>query len=79
MVLTTHRHPIGPLEDGNIIDVGGTKGLNHLSSLHLPQTMDLKAIRAHYQQLPQCHLGLTGQTEPEVPDEADGIEMREPT
>ena len=52
VVPTTHCHPVGPLEAGNIIGIGGTKGLNHLSSLHLPQTMDSKAIGVHYQWLP---------------------------
>ena len=37
-VPTTHHHPIGPLEAGNMLGIRETKGLNHLSSLHLPQT-----------------------------------------
>ena len=39
VVLTTHHHPMGPLEARNIIGTGETKGLNHLGSLHLPQAM----------------------------------------
>ena len=77
VVLTVHHHLIGPPEAENVIDVGKTKDLHHLSSLCLPQTMDLRATRIHYQQLPQCHLGLTGQMDLDIPDEVDGIKMKE--
>ena len=78
VVLTTHCHLIGPLEAGDIIGIRGTKGLNHLGSLYLPQTVDSKVIRVHYQWLPQCRLGLTGQMDADIPDKVGSIEMREP-
>ena len=77
VVLTTHHHPIGPPEAKNVIGIGETKGLNHLGSLHLPQTMGSRATGVHYQWLPQCHLGLTSQTDPDIPDEVDGIKRKE--
>ena len=40
--------PICCLEAGNVIGVRETRGLHHLSSLHLPQTMGLRVIGAHY-------------------------------
>ena len=43
-----HCHPIGPLEAGNIIGIRETKGLNHLGSLHLPQTVGLRATGVCY-------------------------------
>ena len=70
-------HLISPQEAENVIDVRETKGLNHLSSSHLPWTMGLRATGVHYQWLPQCHLGLTGQTDPDVPEEVDGIKRKE--
>ena len=72
-------HPVSPQEAKNVIDIRETKGLNHLSSLHLPWTMDSRVTGVHYQQLPQCHLGLTGQTDPNIPEEVDGIERKELT
>ena len=66
VVLINNYHPIGPQEAKNVIDVRETKGLNHLSSLHLPKTVGLRVTRVHYQQLPPCHLGLTGQTDPDI-------------
>ena len=54
-----------------------SQGLHHLGSPHLPQTMGLRATGVHYQQLPQCHLGLTGQTDPNIPEEVDGIKRME--
>ena len=36
--------PINPSEAGNIIGNGKTKGLNHFSSLCLPQTKDMRVI-----------------------------------
>ena len=77
VVLTINHHPIGPQEAENVIDVRETKGLNHLSSPHLPQTVGLRATRVCYQWLPWCHLGLTGQTDPDIPDEVDGIKRKE--
>ena len=79
VVLTKHHHPIGPPEAENVIGIGGTKGLNHLSSLHLPQTMGSRATGVHYQWLPWCCPGLTHQTDQDVPDKVDNIERKEPT
>ena len=79
VVLIIHCNLVGPPEAENVIDVRETKGLHHLSSLHLPQTMGLRAIGVHYWQLPQCHPGLTGQTDPDIPDKVDGTKMRELT
>ena len=39
---------------------------------HLPQIMGLRATGVHYQQLPQCCLGLTGQMDPNVLDKGGG-------
>ena len=47
-VLTTQHCPIGPLEAGSVIGMGETKGLNYLGSLHLPQTVGLRAKGVHY-------------------------------
>ena len=44
-------NPIGPQEAENIIDIRETKGLNHLSSIHLPQTIGLRVTRVCYQRL----------------------------
>ena len=74
---TTHHHPIGPLEAKNVTGIRGTKGLNHLGSLHLPQTMVLKVTGVHYQQRLQCHPGLTSQTGQDIPDEVGNIEIKE--
>ena len=71
-VLTTHHHPISPQGAGSIIGIGETRGLNHLSSLHLPQTMVSRVIAVHYQQHPQCHPDLTSQMD-------QGIQMRQMT
>ena len=72
-------HLIGPQEAKNVIDVRETKGLNHLGYPHLPQAVGLRATEVHYQWLPQCHLGLTGQTDPDVPNEVDGTKRKEST
>ena len=79
VVLIIHCYLIGSPEAKNIIDIGETKGLHHLGCLHLPQTMGLRATRVCYLQLPRCYLGLTSQMDPDIPDEADGIEMKELT
>ena len=67
VVLIINHHPFGPQEAKNVIHIGETKGLNHLGSLHLPWTMGLRVTGVHYWQLPQCHLGLTGQMDPNIP------------
>ena len=76
VVLTIHHHPIGPPEAGNVIGIGETKGLNHLTSLHLPLTVGLRVTGVCYQQHPQCHPDLTGQMDQGVPDEVDNIERK---
>ena len=72
-------HHVSPQEAENAIDIGETKGLHHLSSPHLPQIMGLRVTGVHYQWLPQCCLGLTGQTDPNIPDKGDGTERMELT
>ena len=74
-----NHHIVGSQEAKNVIDIGETKGLYHLSSPHLPWTIGLRVTRVHYQQLPQCCLGLTGQTDPDIPEEVDSIERMELT
>ena len=69
-----NHHLINPREAENIIDVGETKGLHHLNSPHLPQTVGSRVTRVCYQCLPWCCLGLTGQMDPNIPEEVDGIE-----
>ena len=76
-VLTVNHHPISPQEAENVLDVLETKGLHHIGSPHLPQTMGSRVTGVHYQWLPHCHLGLTGQMDPDVPDKVDGIERKE--
>ena len=76
VVLTTHHHPVGPPEAGNIIGDRETKGLNHLGSLHLPPTVGSRVTGVCYQQCPRCHPDLTSQTDQDVPDEVDGIEKK---
>ena len=44
---------------------------------HLSQTMGMRATRVHYQWLPQCCLGLTGQVDLDIPGEVDSIERKE--
>ena len=61
---------------GSIIGIRETKGLNHLGSLHLPQTMVLRAIGVHYQQCLWCHPDLTSQTDQGIPDEVDNAEKK---
>ena len=75
-VPTTQCHPVGPLEARSVIGIGGTKGLNHLSSLHLPQIVDLRVTGVHYRQCPQCHPDPTGQMDQDIPDEVDNIERK---
>ena len=53
VVLIINHHPVGPQEAKNIIDIGETKGLSHLSSPHLPQTVGLRVTGVGYQWLSQ--------------------------
>ena len=77
VVLIVNYHLIGPREANDAIDVGETKGLHHLGSPHLLWTMGLRATGVHYQWLPRCHLGLTGQMDPDIPEETDDTERME--
>ena len=79
VVLIINHHLIGSQEAKNAMDIRETKGLHHLGSPHLPQTVGLRATRVHYQWLPQCCLGLTGQTDPNIPEEVDDTERMELT
>ena len=76
---TVKHHQVSPREAKTAIDIGGTKGPHCLGSHHLPQIMGFRVTGAHYQQLPQCHPGLIGQTDPGIPDEGDGTERTELT
>ena len=60
-----------------MIDIGETKGLCQLGSPHLPWIMGSRVTGVHYLQLPQCHLGLTGQTDPDILDKGDGTKRME--
>ena len=66
-----------PSRAENIIGIIKIKGLNCLSSLHLPQTMGSRATRVCYWWLPQYCLGLTSQTDPDILDGVDGIKRKE--
>ena len=79
VVLTTHCHLTCLLGARNVTGIGETRGLNHLSFLHLPQTVGLRATKVPYQQPPLCHPGLTGQTDQDIPDEADDIKKMDLT
>ena len=75
-VLTIHSHLTSPPEAKNIIGDGVTRGLNHLGSLNLPQTMVLRAIGVNYQLHLQCHPDLTSQMDQGIPDEVDDTERK---
>ena len=68
VALTINHHHIGPQGAKNAIDVGETKGLHGLCSPHLPWIVGLRVTGVPYHQLPRCHLGLTGQTDPGIPN-----------
>ena len=76
LVLTICHHPISPQGARSVKDIGETKGLNHLSSLHLLQTLVSRAILVHYQQCLQCHPDLTSQMDQVIPDEVDNTEKK---
>ena len=48
VVLTTHCHPTSLLGARNTTGIRETKGLNHLGSLHLLQTMGLRVTKVCY-------------------------------
>ena len=72
-------HHVGPWGTKTTIDIGGTKGLCHLSSCHLPWTEGLRVTGVHYWWLHPCHPGLIDQTDPGIPDEGDSTERTELT
>ena len=76
VVLIINHHLIRPQDTKNVIGVGETKRPYHLGSPHLPQRVGSRVTRVHYQWLPQCCLGLTGQMDPNVPEEGDSIERK---
>ena len=78
-VPTTHHHLTSLLGAGNVTGIGETRGLNHLSFLHLPQAMGLRVTKVPYQQPPLCHPGLTGQMDQDIPDKADDIKKMDLT
>ena len=71
-----NKHPNGLLEAKGIIGDEGTSDLSHPSSLPLPQTVVLKVIGVHCPWHLQCHLSWTAQMDPDIPDEAEGIEKK---
>ena len=79
VALIINHHHISPQEAKIAIDVGETKSLHHLSTPCLPQIVGSRVTGVHYQWLPQCQLGLTVQTDPCIPDMADGNERMELT
>ena len=68
--------PQGHLEAVNAIDNGETVGPSCLGFLCLLWTMASRVIEVHYPQHLQCHPGLTGQMNQDVPDEVDDTEKR---
>ena len=79
VVLIINHHLVSPQEAENTIDVRETKGLHHLSSPNLPHIVDSRVTGVHYQWLPQCCLGLTGQMDPSIPNKEEGTERTELT
>ena len=75
-VLMMDEHPGGLPEAEGIIGDKGTSNLGHPSFLPLPQTMVLKAIEVHYPWHLLYHPGQITQTNPDIPDEAGGIEKK---
>ena len=71
--------PHWPQGAETVIDIGGTKGLHHLGSHHLPWTVGSRVTGIHYQWLPQCHPGLIDQMDPSIPSEGDSTERMELT
>ena len=75
-VLTIHSHLTSPPEAKNTIGDGETRGLNHLSFLHLPQIVVSRAIGVRYQQCLQCCPDLITQMGQGIPDEVDNTERK---
>ena len=71
--------PHWPPRAKTAIDIGGTKGLCHLGSHHLPQILGLRVTGYHYWQLPWCCPGLIHQMDPSIPDEEDNTRKTELT
>ena len=70
------EYPNGLPEAKGIIGDKGTSNLGHPSFLPLPQTVVLKVIEVHYPWHLQCHPSWTAQMDPDVLDEAGGIEKK---
>ena len=75
-VLMMNEYPDGLLKAEGKIGEKETGNLSHPSSLPLPQTMVLKVIGVHCRWHLQCHLSQTAQMDPDIPDEAEGIEKK---
>ena len=73
VIPTAQHHFTGLLGAGNVTGIRETRGLNHISSLHLLQTVGLRATKVCYQQPPLYCPGLTSQMDQDIPDEADNI------
>ena len=69
-----NHHLVSPQKAKNVIDIGETKGLNHLSSPHLSQTVGLRVTVVHYWWLPWCR---QGQTDPDLWEGVDSIKRKE--
>ena len=76
MVLTKEEPLDGLPEAEGIIGDRETSDLSHPSSLPLLQTVALKVIEAPYPLHLQYHLGQIAQMDPDILDEAGGIEKR---
>ena len=76
MVLMINEHPGSLLEAEGIIGDEGTSDLSHPSFLPQPQAVVLKVIGVHYPWHLQCHPGQTTQMDPDIQDEAGGIEKK---
>ena len=70
------EHPNGLPKARGVIGDEGTSDPSHPVFLPFHQTMVLKAIEVHYPWHHQCHPSPTTQTDPDVLDEAGGIEKK---
>ena len=76
MVLMKEKPIDGLPKAEGIIGDGETSDLSHPGSPPLFQTVALKAIEAHYPQHLQYHLGQITWMDPDILDEAGGIEKK---
>ena len=75
-VLTMDEHSDSPPKAKGIIGDKGTNDLSHPSFLPLPQTVVSKVIEVYYSWHLQYHPGQTTQMDPDILDEAGGIEKK---